>query len=677
MRTKAVILLALASRVALGDTTTEHTVMFQDRVGGAQVTTVRDDGRIDVRFSYLDNGRGPDLDEQITIGTDGAPSSYRMSGKSTFGAPVSEAFTRDGVAAEWQSRADSGEKVVAGAAAYVPIESSPEMTAVIARAIARQPERRLGALPSGELELERLAQTVAETSGRRLPVALHAITGVSIRPAFVWLTDDAEQRFFAAVFPGYMTIVERGWEANGAALEQLQVQAEGEWLERLAQRLRRPLPEPILIRNARVFDAEHARLGGTADVYIRNGRIAAIYEAGSAPREVATVIDGDGQVLMPALFDMHSHEDPWNLILQIAAGVTTSRDMGNDNAVLAEISARVNDGKLIGPRIVPAGYIEGTSEFASISGFVVDSVQEAQDAIDWYAQHGYGQIKLYNSIRPEWVAPIAAYAHRRALRVSGHIPAFMRAEEAVRAGYDEIQHINQVVLNFYSGPDVDTRTLARFYLIADNAHELDLDSARVRELVELLRSRGTVVDATLATFEAMFSQKQGEVNPSFAAVAPHVPPALQRSWLQNSMDVTDENVRAYRASYAKLVEFTGRLHRAGVPLVAGTDDIAGFTLQRELELYVAAGIPPAEALRIATWNGAMYTGRLHELGSIAPRKRADLILVRGDPSADVSSLRRISLVMKDGVAYLPAEVYEAVGVRRFADPPPIAEQPTG
>ncbi|HEX4649219.1 MAG TPA: amidohydrolase family protein, partial [Steroidobacteraceae bacterium] len=109
--------------------------------------------------------------------------------------------------------------------------------------------------------------------------------------------------------------------------------------------------------------------------------------------------------------------------------------------------------------------------------------------------------------------------------------------------------------------------------------------------------------------------------------------------------------------------------RAGVPLEAGTDGIAGFTLHRELELYVRAGLSPAEALQVATWNGARFTGRLTDLGSIEPRKRADLVLVDGDPTRNISDIRRISLVMKDGVIYFPAAVYEAVGVRRFADPP--------
>ncbi|MET0209294.1 MAG: amidohydrolase family protein, partial [Burkholderiaceae bacterium] len=138
-----------------------------------------------------------------------------------------------------------------------------------------------------------------------------------------------------------------------------------------------------------------------------------------------------------------------------------------------------------------------------------------------------------------------------------------------------------------------------------------------------------------------------------------------RGLRQNSMDVTAANVDRYRAAYAKMVEMVGRLYQAGVPLVAGTDDTAGFTLHRELELYVKAGIPAAECLRIATWNGAKYIGQLERQGSISPGKRADLLLVDGNPTLNVSDVRRIALVLKDGAAYYPAEIYKAVGVEPF------------
>ena len=670
MRSLILAALLIWSNPGLAQTIVRYTVLFQNQPSGEQVTTVHPDGLITVKFSYRDNGRGPDLKEQIRIAGDGSPVFYRVSGKSTYGAPVKESFELKGGWARWQALSDQGRKEVSGTAIYLPVESSYEMTALIAQALAARPTPRLPALPDGEISLEKLSETTVKDTGRTAELALYAITGVSTHPVFIWLTRPTP-RFYAHIEPGYMQVIEKGWEAQAAQLEKLQRLAENEWLQRLSVRLTHRVANTMVFRNVRVFDSQSARLSGPSDVYVRSGKIVSVNPATATVPETDAVVDGTGRTLLPALFDMHAHEDHWTLLLQIAGGVTTSRDMGNENSFLAELRSRIDAGDFIGPRIIPSGFIEGESPFSSRSGFVVKDLQGAKEAVDWYAEQGFHQIKIYNSFRPEWVAPIASYAHERGLRVSGHIPAFMRAEEAVRDGYDEIQHINQVMLNFFAGPKDDTRTLARFYLIADHAYALDLNSPRVRAFVDLLKGHGTVIDPTLATFEAMFVQKQGEMNPSYAAIASHLPVLQQREWRTNSMNVTEKNVKRYRASYARMVEFTGNLYRAGVPLVAGTDEIEGFTLHRELELYVQAGIPAAEALRIATWNGAKYTGTLAEFGTIEPGKSADVILVDGDPTSDISAIRRVSMVMKKGVVFFPAEIYEALGVKRFVDPPAI------
>jgi imidazolonepropionase-like amidohydrolase len=345
--------------------------------------------------------------------------------------------------------------------------------------------------------------------------------------------------------------------------------------------------------------------------------------------------------------------------------------MGNDNVVLAGLMAAIARGDAIGPHIVPTGYIEGESPFASRGGFVVASVEEAKSAVDWYAQRGYRQVKLYNSIRPEWTAPIAAYAHERGLRVSGHVPAFSRAERVVRDGHDELQHINQLMLNFVSDPDTDSRTITRFILVGERAKSLDLDSAAVRDFIALLAERGITIDATMATFEGMYTQAQGETDPALAPVADHLPYATQRSARSNSMDVSGGRLETYRASWRRMMEFLGRLHAEGVPLLAGTDSTAGFMLHRELELYVQAGVKPGEAIRIATESGARYAGVLAETGTVERGKRADLILVDGDPTTNISDIRKVAYVIKGGTGYAPAALYETFGVLRFADPPQI------
>ena len=556
---------------ARADSSIAYTVSFHGKVSGKQTTTVASDGRISVDLSYRDNGRGPDVKEEIVLDPDGTQRSHRLSGKSTFGAPIDESYRREGNKVEWRSQADKGQTTVSRAAAYYPIsESSPESLAILVRALTRQGSGRLGVVPGGEVGLERLREVRLEADGRSQEVVLFALAGLDFSPSYVWMTKGAQPRLFSFIYPGWMRLVDSTWNAKGEELERLQRKAQDDALEGLASRLAHRRDGTLLIRNARVFDSEKARLLSARDLYVYRGRVAAIYETGSQPHAAAAVIDAGGRVLLPGLYDMHAHESAWGAMLQIAGGVTTVRDLANDNAVLADLQARIETGKSVGPRIIPAGFIEGDSEHAAKHGFVAGSLADVKQAIDWYAQHGYRQIKLYNSFRREWVEETTRYAHQRGLRVSGHVPAFMRAEEVVALGYDEIQHINQIMLNFLVSPKDDTRTLLRFYLVGEKAHALDLDSAPVRRFLSLLKRKGTVVDPTVAIFE-MFAQKQGEMNPAYAPVASHFPVVQQRNLRSNAMNITDENIGRFRASYDKMTALVGRMHKAGIPVVAGTD----------------------------------------------------------------------------------------------------------
>ncbi len=280
----------------------------------------------------------------------------------------------------------------------------------------------------------------------------------------------------------------------------------------------------------------------------------------------------------------------------------------------------------------------------------------------------------YNSIRPEWVKPMVAHARRLGLRTGGHVPAFMTAREAVEAGFDELHHINQVTLNFLVSRTDDTRTLLRFNLVGDKAAELKLNDQRTRDFLALLKKKGTVVDPTMVAFEGQFTQRQGQPNPSYAVVAANLPAVVQRSFLSAETEMDDAKAKRWGASWRVMTELLRRMHAAGIPLVAGTDATAGFAFQRELELYAQAGIPAAQVLKIATWNGAKYSDRLHEIGSIEVGKRADLLLVDGDPVADIRAIRRVALVIQgqgdETRALSPAALYQAMGILPFV---PAAE----
>jgi hypothetical protein len=335
------------------------------------------------------------------------------------------------------------------------------------------------------------------------------------------------------------------------------------------------------------------------------------------------------------------------------------------------LTRQIESGGVMGPRIARAGFLEGKSPFSKNIGFVADRLDVALDGVRWYADHGYVGIKIYNSVTPDWVKPISDEAHRLGLRVNGHVPAFMTSERAVRDGYDEISHINQLVLGFFIGPDEDTRTLLRFSALGDRFGKVDLGSEPVRRMVKLMKERGTTLDPTLAVFDGTLRSRPGKTVSSDAPWLDHMPGPVQRLRRSAFLEVKPEQEAAFEASWRNLQQMLALLDREGIRLLPGTDDMAGFSLHSELEAWSTAGIPSGRALQLATLGCARYLGRDQDLGSIAQGKLADLVLVDGDPTKDISAVRRVRLVMKGGAVYYPEEIYSAMGITPFAARPKV------
>ncbi len=645
---------------------------------GQQTVVTGDDGVVRTDFIYKDNGRGPELKEEYVLAPDGSFSRYRVKGTSTFGAPVDESWEVSQGTGRWKTTADAGEAPQRDGALYSPLAGTPQSFTPVLAALARRGDAGVPLIPSGTLKARVVDELTLQGDKGPRKVRLLAVSGVGFTPNFVWATADAQPRVFAFIAPGWMQMIEAGWEAKAGELEARQKTAEAKALVDLNTRLRHAIPGGTLIHNVRVFDSEKGTLSAPDSVLVRDGRIVRVggghwgqddhVGAAEDHMSVQRTLDGGGRVLMPGLFDSHAHTSRWSGGLDLGAGVTTVRDMGNDNATLQQMIAEEKAGTLLGARVVPAGFLEGESPMSARNGFVVKDLAGAKEAIDWYAAHGYPQLKIYNSFPKAILKDTVAYAHGKGLRVSGHIPVFLRAEDAIAAGYDEIQHVNQLMLNFLVDDKTDTRTLERFYLPAKKVADLDFDSKRVQDFIALLAKKKIVIDPTLTAFDFLH-QRAGQMSEAYAAIAGHMPPDIQRGFRVAEFDIPDDvTAKRYDTSYWKMVDFVGRAHRAGVPVVAGTDGIPGFTLQRELELYVKAGMRPAEALRTATWNAATYARVLDDRGSIAPGKRADLILIDGDPTTNIADIRKVATVIKGDALYYPSEIYTELGIKPFAEP---------
>jgi len=310
-----------------------------------------------------------------------------------------------------------------------------------------------------------------------------------------------------------------------------------------------------------------------------------------------------------------------------------------------------------------AGFIDGRGPYQGPTKVFADTEDEARAAIDRYASLGYQQIKVYSSLKPELVAPIAAMAHAKGMRLSGHVPNGMTAEQFVRAGADEIQHMNFIFLNFMADKAGDTRTTARLTVVGENAAALDQNSSAVAAFIRLLLDRKTVVDPTLGIFESDFTDRPGQVAAGWAPIVSRLPAQIQRAAKAGGLPAPGVKDQLYKDSFAALLRMTKRLYDSGVPLVAGTDNVEGLMLHRELELWVKAGIPPEKVLQVATLGAAKIAKADAELGSIQPGKKADLVLISGDPVRNISDIRRCTLVIRNGAEYRSADLYAALGIR--------------
>jgi len=667
---------ALLAHGAHAATTTTFLILNEsNKQMGEQVVERQDDGRTTVRFTYKNNGRGPELTEQFRLGPDLLMTEYQVKGNSTFGAVVDERFTRQGNVAEWTTTSDQGRATLAAPASYVPLNSSFEVVSAAITALAASKDGKIALLPTGTLSQTKLETAqVTNARGEKQTVQLLALTGIGLSPSFYWATTGDQPRLFAVIIPGALSMLEQGWQDAIPDLSQRQKAAEAQMLTDVATRLQHPLDGLSVVRNARVFDSEKATVGQPSDIYLLRGRITAVLPAGSPTRAAKNIIDAGGRIVLPGLFDMHGHVDRWSGALNISTGVTSVRDMGNDNAQLQAMLDETAAGKLLAPQVVPTGFLEGESPYSASGGFLVKDLEGAKNAIDWYAQRGYPQLKIYNSFPKDILKDTVAYAHSRGMRVSGHVPAGLRAQQALDAGYDEIQHINQVMLNFFVKPDTETRNLNRFVLPAEKVADLDLNSKPVKDFVAQLAKKQISIDPTLSAF-AFLKQRDGDVNEPYADFADYMPPDVKRGFSVGTMKIPADKVQRYEKSYARMVDFVGVMYRAGVPIVAGTDDVPGFTLHSELALLVKAGLTPAQALQVATRNGARYTRTSNDRGSIVPGKLADLVLVDGDPTTDIRDVRKVSAVITRGFIIYPNQIDAALGIKSFVETaPPVVQQ---
>jgi imidazolonepropionase-like amidohydrolase len=639
-------------------TADRYAVMLMGNPAGQQAVWTMPDGSLHVFYQFNDRGRGPKTTSILKLDAKGLPVAETVEGNDYLKSAVHESYTLESGTARWKSALEEGEKTLSSPAVYVSVNGAPAELGILVQA-ALQNGGHVDLLPEGEAKIDRLAQMDLENAGKKKHVTMYAVAGLDFSPTYVWLDD--RHTFFANV-DFWSTVIPEGWEATAKSLQAAQEQAINARAAELAARLAHHPPHGIVFTHANLFDAQSAQVLNEQTVVVAGDRIRAVGPSSKIELPAgAEVIDATHKTLLPGLWDMHAHVGENDGLLNLAAGVTTVRDLANDTDSLLARRKRIEDGQEIGTRIILAGIIDSPGPYQGPTNVLVSTADEARAAVDNYKRLGYVQIKIYSSVKPELVPIIVQEAHRLGLRVSGHIPAEMTAAQCVLLGYDEIQHVNFLTLNFT--PEVkNTNTGARLTEPAKSAADLDLDSPQVLAFVKLLQNHHTVLDPTLSIFEDMYDPSAGKIPRGFQPIAGRLPPQVRRGLMSSALTPPAGMEQRYRQSFQKMMALIAMMYRAGIPIEDGTDSMAGFSLHRELELDVQLGIPANKVLQDATLNAARIMRLDADLGSIASGKLADLTLVDGDPTTHISDIRKTALVVKDGVLYKPAELYAALGV---------------
>ncbi len=463
---------------------------------------------------------------------------------------------------------------------------------------------------------------------------------------------DAEFDHFEAIRRGYQDAL--GAFVKSAAADGVAA------LREQARSATSPEPSgPVAYVGATLIDATGAPPVRDSVVLVERGRITA---AGPAARVAipagATRVDVAGKTIVPGLWDMHAHFEQveWGPVY-LAAGVTTARDCGNEMDFITSVRDTVDAGGGLGPRLLLACFVDGygtgsigTSRLRDESG-IPSLIKGFQDA-------RCSQVKIYSSLDPKLIAPLARAAHAAGLSVTGHVPNGIGAVAGVEAGMDQINHVSYIVraLLPVESPDAELSNAETDRALAN----LDFQSEKTRSTLALLKARGVIVDPTLSLYELFTHDAAAAAafEPGLAKVAPQLREPL------GTMGPTPDRADAAALRWKASLGTVRALHQAGIPIVAGTDQsVPGHSLHREMELYVEAGFTPMEALQAATIVSARAMKRDKDLGTVEAGKIADFLVVEGDPMADIRNLRRITAVVKDGRAYDPAKLWTMVGFK--------------
>ena len=619
-----------------------YPVLNHDRPAGTMVVT-RNGDSVRVRYIFTDRNRGTRLEMREVFRGDAVVSleSRPVLADERSGDPTIriELFA-DSIRQTTPTRT-STEKALPGT--YYTLTFTPYDQVRLAKHLLRQPDHSAKVSATTTLRLEIVNQVTVPTAHGNERVRLVSLSGsTGATPQLIWL--DSHDDLFATEVSWFMTIKD-GAQPALPTLRKLEAAYRDPRAESLNKSLMKSTTGTIAIVNGDLFDSELGTIKPRTTIIIRGDRIIAVGPSESTPvrSDGVTIIDATGKTVMPGLWDMHGHMQTVSQsvlgVMELSFGLTTVRDLGSDPDVAISYRDRADAGKLAVPRTILSGFIDGPGKWAGPTPNIVRTEDEARAFVAHFDSLGYKQIKLYNLVHPDLIPTFAAEAHKRGMRLSGHIPRGLTVPAAVQLGFDEVNHAAFLFSTFYQD-SLYVPTMRAYSLVATNvAPNIDVDGAPMTGLIEVLKKNNTVIDGTFSVWISSAGTNIAQ------AVGAGVSSDVQKS----------------DAAYLRLIR---RLYDAGVTLVPGTDNSSGQSYNSELEVYEQAGVPAPAVLQMATIVSARVMKDDKDYGSIAPGKVADIVIVNGKPAEHVSDLRKIEQVLRAGRLYDVQDLRSATGLAR-------------
>lgn len=509
-------------------------------------------------------------------------------------------------------------------------------------------------LPRGEVTITHKGKDTITIKGEQIPLDRYVTEGINWGGRTVWL--DESQQLIALVKANTQIreMIRKGYEEALPVFIAGNVEEQMAALSKYTSDLKGEQAKVKALVGGDIVDGLREDTQKNMTMIIENGRIKTIGKSSEVEiPENAEVIDVTGKTLMPGLWDMHAHSNQVQWApAYLAGGVTTIRDNGNELEFATSFRDAIAKNGAIGPDILLAGMTDG----AGIKGngaIRARNLEEAKEVVELYHKNGYKQIKIYTSVQPEMVKVLAEEAHKKGMTVTGHVPkAVGNAIPAIESGMDMLSHRSLMLSVLF--PEKNTTELGRYYL-AEN----EVSADRMKKATDFLLKHKTVLDPTIA-LNVVAALPKGDPLETIEPAADRIAYELfEGKRFRNG-------VSAKRSALIKEdnrigMQILGDFFRAGVPIVAGTDNVVPvFSLYLEIETYRDLGkLSPLEAIRTATSAPAKAMGMYAETGSLEVGKEADIAILEKNPLEDISNIRTVSSVMTNGNYYISEPLWKA------------------